>query len=401
MKIAYCTIASANYLPRVRVLEESLATHRPGASLHVLLCERPEVCRALSEETGRPFTSPADVCTDWLQMAFYYNVTEYNTALKPFFLEHLLDAGYDAVFYFDPDIEIFGSLEQMEALAATHDLILTPHICKPISIDGLKPGVAEIIRVGQFNLGYIGLSDSTETRNALRWWQGVCLEHCLFDVRNGYFVDQFWADILPSFIQKFYCLRDPAYNMAYWNVFQRSLALESGHWMTDSGELKFFHFSGLPKDNLARVSVHQNRVSASPGSPLYELLVSYTNKIANNVYSRFAQHPYSFGQYATGKVITPVERRLFLTLSRTKRLEFGDPFRNRDTIQALTIQAFTREREPARAKFNVYKQYLAAVRSQGFFIANLLALRFLAWKVAHRIDRLIEGKAAIQNKAAR
>ena len=37
LKIAYCTIASANYLPRVRVLEESLATHRPGGSLHILL----------------------------------------------------------------------------------------------------------------------------------------------------------------------------------------------------------------------------------------------------------------------------------------------------------------------------------------------------------------------------
>ena len=326
LKIAYCTIASANYLPRVRVLEESLATHRPGASLHILLCERPEICRSLSAETGRPFVSPPQVCAAWLKMAFYYDITEYNTSLKPFFLEYLLGQGYDAVFYFDPDIEIFGSLAPIEALVENHDLILTPHVCEPMPMDGLKPGIDEIIKAGQFNLGFIGLSGRPETRQALSWWQEVCLEHCLFENPPGYFVDQFWAAILPSFISKFHCLRDPGCNMAYWNAFQRPLSLENGCWKAGGHDLKFFHFSGLTERDLTQVSRHQNRVSAPLGSPFHALLSGYYTKVRNNVWSKYGRLPYSFGQFIDGTPLSGEERKAFLRLERAARSRVGDAF---------------------------------------------------------------------------
>ncbi|MHB1620144.1 MAG: hypothetical protein ACYCTY_09220 [Sulfuricella sp.] len=379
MKIAYCTIASANYLPKVRVLEESLAAHNPGASFHMLLCERPEVCRSLSKEVDRAFISPDEVCPDWLQMAFYYDITEYNTALKPYLLEYLLERGYDAVFYFDPDIEIFGSLAQLESLAENYDLILTPHVCQPMPLDGLKPGIDEIIKAGQFNLGFIGMGDSTEAKKALHWWKEVCLEHCLFDGQRGLFVDQFWAAALPSFIQKFHCLRDSGCNMAYWNVFQRMLGIENGRWMTDCGELKFFHFSGL-SENLSQVSRHQNRVTAPSGSPLHEILAGYRERIRNNEWSRYARHAYSFGQYSDGQTISFDERRLFLQLSRVQRNVIGDPFANR-----IKTQAFLSE-SPRVARLSLYREYLATVHTKGVISANLAAIRFIAMKLA-RVGR--------------
>lgn len=375
MKIAYCTIASANYLPKVRVLEESLAAHNPGASFYILLCERPEVCNSMSKEVDRVFVSPDEVCSDWLQMAFYYDITEYNTALKPYLLEYLMERGYDAVFYFDPDIEVFGSLTQLESLAEIHDLILTPHVCQPMPLDGLKPGIDEIIKAGQFNLGFIGISDSTEAKKALHWWQEACLEHCLFDGKRGLFVDQFWAAALPSFIQKFHCLRDSGYNMAYWNVFQRTLAIGDGRWMTDCGELKFFHFSGLA-ENLSQVSRHQNRVTAPSGSPLHEILASYRERTGNNEWSRHAKHVYSFSQYSDGQMISTDERRQFLQLSQIQRYVLADPFASR-----IKTQVFLSESSRVM-RLSICQEYLTTVRTKGIISASLMAIRFVARKLA-------------------
>ncbi len=326
MKIAYCTIASANYLPRVKVLADSLAAHQPGATFHVLLCEWPERCRDLSVQTGFEFLSPADVCADWQHMAFSYDVTEFNTALKPFLLAYLLERHGDAVFYFDPDIEIFGSLDRLEALAAHHALILTPHVCEPVAMDGLRPGIDDIIRLGQFNLGFIGLRRNPQVDGALRWWQEVCIDYCVSDLQRGLFVDQFWAAALPSFIQDFHCLRDPEYNAAYWNIFQRPLERAPSGWLCQGRPLKFFHFSGLPQNDLTLVSRYQNRVDAIPGSALHMLLAQYAEGIANNTWSEFADQPYSFSRFNDGKEIGLALRRAFLDLPRSQRRQIAAPF---------------------------------------------------------------------------
>ncbi|HYD82310.1 MAG TPA: hypothetical protein VEC06_21095 [Paucimonas sp.] len=388
-KIAYCTIASANYLARVEVLKSSLREHNPDAELHILLCERPDICRTLATEAGHAFVSPDQVCRHWLHMAFYYDITEYNTALKPFLIEYLFDQGYSAVIYIDPDIEIFGSLQPVEGLLELHALVLTPHVCLPMAMDGLKPGIDDIVRAGQFNLGFIALADGDESRSALKWWQNVCLEHCIFDGRHRFFVDQFWADILPSFIQKFHCLRDSGYNMAYWNVFQRDLQYVDGHWRADGGELRFFHFSGLSKQDLTRVSVHQNRVTAPIGSPLHTLLSHYVERIGAASWSRHNGHPYSFGFYANGEPVSSEDRRKFLLLPREERDEIGDPFQQAsairnikridvDSLDERRILFAYRLRRYANQIGLLWREYVRSLKTKGVVLTHLAVWRFLS-----------------------
>ena len=391
-KIAYCTIASANYLARVEVLRASLLNHNPGAEFHILLCEAPEVCNRISAEVEVPFLAPDHVCAQWRDMAFYYNITEYNTALKPFLIEFLYERGYSAVVYIDPDIEIFSSLQTVEKLLEEYDLILTPHVCKPMSMDGLRPGIDDIVRAGQFNLGFIALADSKESREALKWWQGVCLEYCVFDTQHRYFVDQFWADILPSFIQRFYCLRDPGYNMAYWNIFQRELSCENGKWMADAEPLRFFHFSGLAKDDLTLVSIHQNRVTAPVGSPLHTLLSAYFDRLRKAIWSRYDSVPYSFRVYSTGEMISPRERRKFLYLGAGKRNSVGDPFAAPAAIRAIKsvdldrqdpdeLQSGSQLQRFKRCIRHLGREYLASLRSHGFVSTHCTVFRFVSRKM--------------------
>lgn len=334
MNIAFCTIASANYLARVQVLEKSLVKYHSIAELHILLCESQDVCEKIAVKSSRKFFSPADVgCDKWQQMAFYYDITEYNSALKPFLLETLLQQGYEAVIYFDPNIEIYGNLGELSNLLATYHAVLTPHVCKPIPDDNKHPSMDAYIRTGQFNLGFIGMSACPEVFTLLHWWQNVLVEKCLFSNDPTFFVDQFWAAAIPSLLEKTYILRDPAYNMAYWNIFQRKLENDGDKWITDSGELRFFHFSGLNDQNLTKVSNHQDRVSAPVGSALYRLLYEYFEKIKKQEWSVFSNYQYSFGFYYDGEPITNDERKTYLSMSSKEREDIGNPFNNNSRPQ--------------------------------------------------------------------
>src|SRR5574337_602536 len=368
-KITYCTIVSANYLSRAKVLETSLKKYNPGAEFQILLCEQPEICRNISQNTNRFFYYPEDIgCPNWFHMAFYYNILEFNTAVKPFLIDKLFSAGYESVIYFDPDIEIFGSLSQIEELLESYSVILTPHITQPYHDDMKTPAVEDIIRAGQFNLGFIGMSSTEDSRNFLRWWQNVCIDQCLYDSKHRYFVDQFWASIIPSFVEKTYILRDPAYNIAYWNINQRSLSYADGRWFTDSGTVKFFHFSGINREDLSKVSNYQNRVTAEASEALYQLLHYYVENISNSEWAIYNEYPYSFGVYTNNKPVLKEDRKKFLFLRSADREKIQNPFDVPQRIRSIVNM---------QRWFILIQQYLEVWMSKGFCTANRYVLSFV------------------------
>lgn len=332
--VVYCTIASANYLPQITTLEESLRRSHPGARFEVLLCERPEVVAAVSAEVGRRFHGPHEIgCADWRRMAFHYDLMEFNTAVKPYFLRKLLEE-HAAVVYFDPDIVVYDSLAELEGLVLSHDAVLTPHVCEPLGDDGRDPTVLDLNRVGQFNLGFAAFRAGPRTERALRWWEDRCRFDCVVDVENGVFVDQSWANMLVSFLEA-KVLRSERYNMAYWNVHQRTLRLEDGRFVTADGPLVFFHFSSLDLARLGNVSRHQNRVTAAPGTPLREILEQYVRTLAGSPYASCSARPYSFGAFDDGAPIEPGDRQRYRSLSTLDRDAGPDPFAARPWIRSI------------------------------------------------------------------
>jgi hypothetical protein len=342
-KTAYCTITSANYLGRAQIFADSLERHNPGAKLFILLCEHPDVCKELSEKLQYSFYSPADAgCDDWLQLAFYYNLTEFNTALKPFFLERIIESGYEAVHYFDPDIEIHDSLSEMEDLIPDFDVVLTPHICEPPlknnrgrQIDQFVHPTEIFIRAGQFNLGYLGISSSRESRELLRWWQQVCKDKCHCQTMGEhfiYFYDQFWASLFPSFIEKTCILRDSSYNVAYWNISQRELKFQDNRWTVDGKALKFFHFSGLVLSP-DRNSEYRYRINSSLDPDLHRIISEYVKKLADISWNVCSSYPYSFGRFSNNEILTGPERRAYHIMPAADRIRSGNPFLNVEELR--------------------------------------------------------------------
>ena len=327
MKIGYCTIASTHYLPQVQILESSLRRFHPEPEFHILLCDSPDICREVSTITGRDILSPERIdCAPWRHLAFCFDGADFSAMLKPFLLETLFRRGYDALIYLDPDIEVFSGLDRLAAILRDNNAVLTPHVCLPAPNDGKRPAMEDYVQAGHYDPGFIGVSASREVRGLLSYWRDVTVERLSAAGNGALFADRYVTAAIPSLLEKTVILRDPAYNMAYWNVFQRKLEYEEGRWTTDSGELKFFHFSGLCHQDPTRVSLHQNRVSASAGTPLFSLLSGYCAKIPAQPWAVFRNHPYSFSFYSNGEPITLDERNAFLEMSAHERAEIGNPF---------------------------------------------------------------------------
>jgi hypothetical protein len=347
----YCTIASANYLPQITALVSSIRRTRPGADVRILLCEEPAAVRELAAKLGEPFVAPDAIgCPEWRELAFYYDVMEFNTAVKPWFLETLLRDGADAVVYFDPDILVYGGLEEIEQQAGSHDVILTPHLSDVLDDDGRTPSVLQYNRVGQFNLGFIGFRAGERTRRALRWWQDRCREDCVSDLPSGLFVDQSWANLFASFLDA-RILRSERFNMAYWNVFQRTLRREGSTWVTGDGPLSFFHFSGLDLRDVEAVSRHQDRLRAPAGTPLREILEEYRGLLEASPVASYRTFPYSFATFRDGTAIPMRLRRRFRALSAIERRELADPFAERTFLESLVELDFRRARGSRLARF--------------------------------------------------
>lgn len=325
--LAACTIVSKNYLPFARVLAKSFLEHCPGGRFFVLLVDRndgrvdPAAERFEIVEVEELGNVP-----HLASFLFKYTLLEANTAIKPFFLEHLFARhGLASLVYFDPDILVTSSLAELASLVGRHAVVVTPHLTDPVD-DGAHPGELAVLRAGAYNLGFIALRRGEVTDRLLAWWQDRLYDRCLVRVEEGLFVDQKWIDLAPGLFGDVHVLTDPGYNVAYWNLHGRRVELGGdGPPRVNGRPLVFFHFSGIEPDDLYHVSKHQDRFTLAQIGDAAELYRRYRDLLAAAGYHEARPWPYAFGVFDNGVAIPDAARRLYHGLGK-RRLRFGDPF---------------------------------------------------------------------------
>ncbi len=307
-----CTIIAKNYLAQARVLARSFARHNPGGSCTVLVIDEHE---GFIDPAAEPFelVTPAQIgCPEFEEMAIRYDVLELSTAVKPWLLAHLLERGdAPAITYLDPDIEVHGSLARLDELAASHGVVLTPHNTVPLPDDGERPNQLDILLAGVYNLGYVSLGAGEETAQLLRWWRDRLLTDCRVDPLSGYFVDQRWFDLAPGLVSDCVLMREPQYNVAYWNLHSRVLEQISGGYVVDGQPLAFFHYSGFAPEQPRTLSRHQSRIEIAPGSALESICREYAAALDAEGYGEASSWPYSFHTLPSGAKFTRRLRRLY------------------------------------------------------------------------------------------
>lgn len=318
-ELAICTIVSKNYLAHARTLVESFHRHHPQAPAFVLLADHVDGYFDAAAEDFTLIEARGLGIPDFEQMAFRYNVTEFNTAVKPFFLERLFEReGISALIYFDPDIYIYRPLEQLQALLETYDIVLTPHVLDFLD-DGHRPDDAHILRAGVHNLGFIGLKKGPAAAKLLTWWKARLLKDCVVDFPRGIFVDQRWIDLVPGVFEGAYVFRDPGHNVAYWNLNHRTLVQTHGNWLVNDVPLTFFHFSGLPMDDVNAVSKYQDRVSLTERPELKPLFYAYRDRLLANGQATAKHWPYAYGRFTDDTLIADALRYLWRNMDGESR----------------------------------------------------------------------------------
>lgn len=323
--LAVCTIVSKNYLAYARVLAESLRQHHPDSHFFVLLVDRVD---GQFDPRAEPFTLVEIEqlpIPDLPRFCFQYSVLELNTAAKPYFLTHLFEKyGLRKVVYLDPDIMVFHDLNHLATLLDQHAIVVTPHMLAPLD-DERHPNELDVLKSGTYNLGFIALARHPETGRFLDWWQKRLYTRCQTNHARGLFVDQRWIDLVPGYFAGVHVLRDPGYNIAYWNMHERSVVVRDGVPQVNNGPCYFMHFSGYDPRDPMRVSKYQERFSMADVGDARLLFEKYGERLCAHNYEAVKRWPYSFGSFDNGVRIPDLVRRLYLKLGDEVE-RFGNPF---------------------------------------------------------------------------
>jgi hypothetical protein len=161
-----------------------------------------------------------------------------------------------------------------------------------------------------FNLGFISVGP--QARDMLAWWQERLSRDSLVAPHRMLFVDQRWIDLVPGFFPHV-VLRDPGYNVAYWNLHTRPLQREGDAITVGGAPLRFFHFSGYQPERpwiLSQYVRENRRVILSEQPLVRELCDNYAQRLAVHAAPRLA---YRFASLAGGVALTPSTRAIYRT----------------------------------------------------------------------------------------
>jgi glycosyltransferase involved in cell wall biosynthesis len=311
----FFTIASRNYLGYATTLMQSVAAQYPDSPRYLCLVDHDEPRISLEspwfevigiEQLGLPHFDA---------FVFRYDILELNTAVKPWMFDWLRrHHPHQPVIYLDPDILVIDRLLAVEeALEAGASLVLTPHLLAPIE-DNAHPDELAILRAGSYNCGFVAIGAHPLAEKIIGWWSNKLEYGCRVDLAEGLFTDQKWMDLAPGMFDAVCILRDPGYNVAYWNVSQRPVTQRNRQWYAADRPLAFVHFSGVPLADPVQFSRHQDRHTMESIGPLRTLYCQYLEQLTANGVLENAKFAYGFGSFADGTPISQVHRSIYRRL---------------------------------------------------------------------------------------
>lgn len=285
MTLAF-TLCSVNYLAQAHTLSDSLKRHNPHIKFIIGLVDKLETKDIDKNKLPEYPLLELDKINiaDLAGMCERYDITELNTAVKPYYIDYFLKNHPEAdnIIYFDPDIIVFDKLNHLEENLEKYNIIVTPHIVTPYN-DNKWQNEEDVVNTGIFNFGFVAMHRSEDTRKMVDWWCKKLEKECLIDLCNGLFVDQHWADFFPVYFDKVLINKHLGYNVAYWNLHERLCSQIDGKWLINqTTPLQFFHYSGYLIAKPNEVSKYQNRISFEERPDIAPLFELYKNELLKN-----------------------------------------------------------------------------------------------------------------------
>lgn len=328
MTVHAFTSFSYSYLNRARVWAKTLRRQHPDWILWAVITDtEPEgyLFDLEREPFDKSITAEDLFGIDAKQWLFGHDVVEACTAVKGRALQHLLSQpDADKVLYFDPDTAVFNSLTPIIEKLRDYSIILTPHQVDPEPYEertSIMDNEMASLQYGVFNLGFIAVSNDSESRRFASWWSDRLQDWCHDRLDIGVFVDQKWCNLVPCFFDRVLILRDRGCNVASWNISQRQLEFDvNGTLLVNGSPLRFFHFT-----KLGPIGDAMTRRYAQDNIEVYEVWSAYRRWIIHETDPRIPAGYWSYGFFSDGSVV-PKKARLVYRESKEVQSRFSNPY---------------------------------------------------------------------------
>jgi glycosyltransferase involved in cell wall biosynthesis len=329
---AVFTVATPDYFAQAKAVILSAAEHNPKLEAFIFL-----LGENLKKENFRCpgvkvffFDDLVKENPELYSLAFKLRVFNLCCALKPFFAEQLfrLYPSIKKTVYLDADMMVFSEMSEVFDRLSQASVVLTPHVLDPSKTlnDGFMPSEGRILSSGSFNMGFFAVSRTEEGLHFLRWWRQRTFFKCIRNFSEGYFDDQKWIDLVPGLFPNSHILKHPGYNVAYWNLHERTVTREQEGYRVNSEKLVIYHFSGW---NIAQpyiLSAHQNRFQLSENPVLKSVFYIYLQTLFKNgsIQKEKPKPPFRF--FSNGLEIPEMVRDLYNQCMTSSIDSFGNPF---------------------------------------------------------------------------
>jgi hypothetical protein len=344
-KIHVFTSAACNYIPKVRVLVESIRKWHPEWHIHLALSdELPDGVDISGEQFDEVHPASTLDIPDFKGWAFCHTIVEFSTAIKPYMLKKLLARDDCAgVVYLDPDTVVFSRLDDLLAGLEAGNIALTPHQTVPeIRLSAVIDNEICSLKHGIYNLGFIAVRPTEVGKAFAAWWAERIYYFCRAEIPNGLFTDQRWIDLVPAFFEGVCILRSSRFNVSTWNLTMREMTGTAPfEVLVDDEALGFYHFSGFDSGAI-RVMAEKN---AGGNRTVDELVDWYTQRTAGSSDDPLSAVPWHYGRFADGSPISAASRLVYRQRLDLQRA-FPDPFDS----AARGYQIWWKDRGPVEFK---------------------------------------------------
>lgn len=165
----FCTIIDTKFLPYAKVLFNSLNKNSNMANLQVLVTDSKDTEQ--SNEIGFQIWNTTSVLKSNIANHIYkrYAATNHDAfrwAMKPVFLLHLLNSGFEKVIYIDADVYFTGNTDFLFDSLNENFLLLSPHWSNTNPLLH-EDGLYSVLRNGLYSGCFVGAN--IKGQQALQW----------------------------------------------------------------------------------------------------------------------------------------------------------------------------------------------------------------------------------------
>lgn len=330
---AVFTIVAKNYFPLAKCLARSIRHYHQDLDVIIGIADHFDESGAYASDEYIILKAEELGIEKYENMAFKYNVTEFCTAVKPFFFDHLFKSGkYEKLIYFDPDILLYNRLDAIFESLENKSVVLTPHFVTPqLAYTGNAPETA-LLFAGIYNLGFAAFRNTPQTATILDWWKVRLETLCYADKFDALHVDQKWMDFIPAFFPSETVIQHSlGWNVAYWNIHEREFIRDGGsvsvrNRLNPGGkdDLLFIHFSGVDPHNIY-VNKQCPRLDLNNYPDWIPFMEEYAATVKTNDWDHFMALGYSFNTYSNGTAVLQFHRRLYRRITDKVR-SYDQPF---------------------------------------------------------------------------